>query len=284
MSAVSVKGKDLPQRKRALSKHRLIVLAVAPSLAFLCFLGFAFQKLRCPQTLEAAAPAFAGEASENASPASDPQKNSHLPVKILLDAPFLDQRPDFPTGCESVTAVMALQYYGVETDPEEFISSYLPLGNAPYRDENGTLLGCDPRKAFPGDPRSEKGWGCYAGVIQKALEKAAGPGFTVKELSGVSLSSLCETYLEEGVPVLLWITIDMEKPVKGATWLLEDSDESFTWIEPMHCALLVGYDEKNYYFNDPLSGKSVPYSKKSVETAYRGLGYQAVVLKPDKLS
>ncbi len=284
MSAVSVKRKGRLQRKRALPKHRLIVLAVVPSLAFLCFLGLALQKLRYPLPLEAVAPVSSGELFQTASSvsiANDPLSQSG---KLILDAPFLDQRPDFPTGCESVTAVMALQYYGVEMEPEEFISSYLPLGNAPYRNENGTLLGCDPRKAFPGDPRSEKGWGCYAGVIQKALEKAAGPDFTVKELSGVSLSSLCEAYLEKGVPVLLWITIDMEKPVVGASWLLEDSDESFTWIEPMHCALLVGYDEKNYYFNDPMSGKSVPYTKERVETAYRGLGYQAVVLKPDKLS
>ncbi len=198
--------------------------------------------------------------------------------EVLLDVPFLDQRQDFPTGCESVTAVMALNYYGKEMDPETFISNYLPLGNAPYRNEAGELVGCDPRKAFPGDPRSQTGWGCYAKVIQKALLEAAGPGFRVEELSGKSLSSLCRDYLDWGVPVLLWVTIDMDPPVEGATWQIEGSNETFTWIEPLHCALLVGYDRDHYYFNDPLQGKAVCYGKDQVETAYHGMGEQAVVL------
>lgn len=49
----------------------------------------------------------------------------------LLDAPFIDQRDKYPTGCESVTAVMALQYAGVEVSVEEFIDGYLPQGNTP---------------------------------------------------------------------------------------------------------------------------------------------------------
>ena len=35
-----------------------------------------------------------------------------------VDAPFIDQRDKYPTGCESVTAVMALQYAGVEITVE----------------------------------------------------------------------------------------------------------------------------------------------------------------------
>ncbi len=51
--------------------------------------------------------------------------------------PFIDQRDKYPTGCESVTAVMALQYAGVDITVEEFIDNYLPQGNAPYTREDG---------------------------------------------------------------------------------------------------------------------------------------------------
>ena len=50
-----------------------------------------------------------------------------------LDAPFIDQREKYPTGCESVTAVMALQYAGVDVTVEEFIDGYLPQGEAPHQ-------------------------------------------------------------------------------------------------------------------------------------------------------
>lgn len=195
----------------------------------------------------------------------------------LIDVPFLDQLPSFPTGCESVSAVMALQYAGVNITPEDFISNYLPLGNAPYRDQEGRLVGCDPRKAFPGDPRKETGWGCYAPVIGKALREAA-PGLSVEELSGVPLEELCETYLKHQVPVLLWVTIDMASPEEDVVFQIEGTEETFTWVFPLHCALLTGWDQNSYYFNDPLAGKNVTYPKQAVALAYEGLGSQAIVV------
>ena len=198
---------------------------------------------------------------------------------FLLDAPFLDQRPNFPTGCESVSAVMALQYAGVAMTPEEFVEGYLPLGTAPHRDEAGRRVGCDPREAFPGDPRKETGWGCYAPVIGKALREAA-PELTVEELSGVPLEELCESYLEKGIPLLLWVTIDMVPPEEDVTFQIEDSGETFRWISPLHCALLTGRDQTSYYFNDPLAGKNVAYPKDAVALAYEGLGSQAIAVFP----
>lgn len=199
--------------------------------------------------------------------------------KTLIDAPFIDQREEFPTGCESVTAVMALQYAGVDIQPGDFIDNYLPLGNAPLADENGDYWGCDPNLAFPGDPRLDSGWGCYAPVIVKAINEAADGKVQATELHDVPLTDLCETYIDKGVPVLLWVTIDMAEPKEGMSWLLEGSGERFTWVYPMHCALLTGYDKESYYFNDPMVGKNTAYPKENVEAAYAGLGKQAVVLE-----
>ena len=46
----------------------------------------------------------------------------------------------------------------------------------------------------------------------------------------------------------------------------------------MHCLLLVGYDATGYYFNDSLQGKNYRYSKSSVQTAYKAIGMQAVII------
>ncbi len=205
--------------------------------------------------------------------------------KLLLDLPFLDQREDWPTGCESVSAVMALQYFGVDITVEDFVEEYLPLGTAPHGNDQGIMVGSDPRKAFPGDPRTEGGWGCYAPVIQNALERLVKewPGakrLSVEAPTGTSLSELCEEYVGMGIPVLIWATIDMEPPQKDLTFLLEETGEEFQWIYPMHCLVLTGWDDTGYYFNDPMEGKGTHYLKEEAEEAHEGLGRQAVALVP----
>lgn len=199
-------------------------------------------------------------------------------VMTTLDVPFLSQLPEFPTGCESVSAVMALQYLGIEMTPGEFVDGYLPLGDAPHRDETGTLVGCDPAEAFPGDPRSESGWGCFAPVLLSALEEAAQDRYEARDLTGESLETLCTQYLESGVPVLVWVTIGMAPASQGDTWLLEDSGQPFTWTEPLHCAVLVGRDDTSYYLNDPLAEKNTAYPREAVEAAYKSMGSQAIAL------
>jgi len=53
--------------------------------------------------------------------------------------------------------------------------------------------------------------------------------------------------------------------------------ETFTWIEPEHCFLLVGYDGDGYYFCDPdLPDGIIRYERKLVEERYNELGSQAI--------
>ena len=202
-----------------------------------------------------------------------------------IDAPYLDQREKYPTGCESVTAVMALQYAGVDITVEEFIDNYLPQGNAPYTREDGTLVGADPWKVFLGSPYEESGWGCYAPVITGALEQLLQDrgleGLSVQELEGESLDKLCREYIDAGTPVLLWATIGMEEPVVSQTFTIQGTGEAFDWVYPMHCLLWVGEAGDSWLFHDPLAGEATPYRKDRVERAYQGLGCQAVALVPD---
>ena len=207
------------------------------------------------------------------------------PESFVLDAPFLDQREFYPTGCESVSAVMALQYFGVEIDTEEFIDGFLTLGNAPYEDETGRLVGCDPRESFPGDPRTEEGWGCYSPVIERALNDLLRDRFVSSPLmaespENKSLPELCEEYVAKGIPVILWATIDMEPPEEFLTFFIEGTDEEFQWIYPLHCLLLTGWNEDGYFFNDPSAGKNQFYPREETEFAYEGLGRQALALVP----
>ena len=194
----------------------------------------------------------------------------------IIDAPFISQMPDYPTGCESVATVMALQHAGVHKTVLSFINSYL------YR----TSLPFDPNISFGGDPRDTRNsYGCYSPVIKKALDKCfQSPEisfYKAVELKNVSLQQLCSDYIDKDIPVIMWATIDMKPWYNGDHWYY--NGKKIQWIAPEHCLLLVGYDDEHYIFNDPLKSKPFTYYKKAaVEQAYAGLFSQAVIIYMDR--
>lgn len=173
---------------------------------------------------------------------------------------------------------MLLNYYGCTVTAEEFASYYLPTGDAPHTDENGELIGCDPWEAFPGDPFSETGWGCYSTVIERAMnEFLTNTGYHAERLSGVPLYRL-KGYIDNDTPVMIWATICMEPPIESDIWTVPETGREITWVYPMHALILTGYDENGYYFSDPLAGQDIYYGKDSVEVAYTALFEQAIIL------
>ena len=171
--------------------------------------------------------------------------------------PYINQLVDYPTGCESVSAVMLLQAWGVDITVESFIDEYLPLGPVPEEGADGRIYGGDPSVVFLGSPYDGDAYGCYRPVIQKAMEKVLqdrGCSLTVQAPQVSSLSQVCDLTLEKGIPAVIWVTSGMRDFFQGQTWILPDGSE-FTWTAPEHCVVLVGEDEKYYYVHDPQVGR-----------------------------
>ncbi len=59
-----------------------------------------------------------------------------------------------------------------------------------------------------------------------------------------------------------------------------DDKKFFTWRYNEHCLVLVGYTDKCYVFNDPLSQKNTYYDKKTVEKRFEEMGKMAVTIVP----
>lgn len=74
-----------------------------------------------------------------------------------LPVPFIGQGQDLPTGCESVSAAMVLQYLGFSVTAEEFAREWLPRGRF-YRDENGVRHGRTPAGPLWGTPTTRRPW------------------------------------------------------------------------------------------------------------------------------
>ena len=216
--------------------------------------------------------------------------------KKLIKVPYIDQTKEWPTGCESVSAVMLLQYLGADISVKQFVEQYLE--KEPLVERDGRLYGGNPWKVFVGNPADDQSMGCYATVRKKALERGLrqgsvqgerpepgvrengsqeekrsaqaeeipGWGRRAVDLTGVSMEVLLREYIDNDKPVIFWASIDLKETYSGPEWILTDSGERFLWRSNEHCMLLVGYDEENYYFNDPWHDHGViGYERKLVE-------------------
>ena len=199
-----------------------------------------------------------------------------------IEVPYLDQSGAYPTGCESVSAVMLLQYLGYDISVDTFIEQYLEKED--FEEREGVWYGPDPRTHFCGSPYDEDSFGCYAPVICKALEKILGDAYEVLDRTGTEIDILIREYIDREMPVVFWACINMREPITGPQWKLKETGETFTWISNEHCMLLVGYDEEGYYFNDPYDNNGViRYPKDVVKDRYKAQHMQAVgVKKTDK--
>ncbi len=196
----------------------------------------------------------------------------------ILSVPYIDQRKNWPNGCEVVSTVMVLRYYGIDITVDHFIDGYLPIGSAP---KNGH--GSDPDQVYCGDPYSKNGWGCFSPAIVKALNSLLVPSYwSVEHSYSHSLPTLCDRYIDKNIPVIIWATVDMKDASKSSDYAhwYTDSGKRVTYNRYLHCLVLVGYDKDNYYFNDPMNPGNgtnyIAYPKDKVEKAYKQLGQQSI--------
>lgn len=203
-------------------------------------------------------------------------------MKKLIRAPYIDQTERWVYGCESIAAVMLLQYLGLDVQPDEFIEQYLP--RAMSTEMGGVMYARDPARYYINDPRDRTGWGCYAPCIRAALENAfaargAAETFAALDETGLTAARLCEKYIDRGMPVVFWATLDLQPSGGYDFWTLPDGRQ-FAWKGNEHCLLLVGYDKDSYWFNDPWHNHGCcPYPKALVEQRHREQGMYAVAVE-----
>ncbi|MBR3606301.1 MAG: C39 family peptidase [Lachnospiraceae bacterium] len=199
-------------------------------------------------------------------------------MKNIIATPYINQTPKYPTGCESVSAVMLLQYLGYSITPEEFIDIYLE--KKAFEKKEGILYGPDPNKYFCGSPYDENSFGCYAPVLKRAIEKVVKEDYLIIDETDTDLEELKREYLDQGMPVIFWACIKMREPIVGPSWVLFETEEEFTWISNEHCMLLVGYDDEGYYFQDPDENRGLMhYEKKLVENRHKAQYNMAIGMK-----
>lgn len=192
-----------------------------------------------------------------------------------IAVPLISQEEvGYQTGCELVSAAMVLNYYGIEASPEDV---YAVIKKTADREGNASY-GEDPDVYFIGDPRTSHAFGCYVHPLTDAMNQLLGEDWQAVNVSDSELEYLVENYLEQGIPIIIWATINMSNPQEGDSWMLSDG-RMFQWIAGEHCLVMVGSDEEYYYFNDPNhAGEVIGYEKALVQERYEQLGKQAIII------
>lgn len=195
-----------------------------------------------------------------------------------INVPYISQKGVLPTGCEIVSATMLLRYYGNQTSIYDFVDKHLEIAEKQYI--NGIPYAPTPDEAFIGNPRKSNGYGCYPPVIERALKSILGGAYTPKVTTGTPIETLIKNYIDNDIPVLLWATINMLPSYSGDSWYTKSTGERFTWTAQEHCMVLVGYDNENYYFNDPYNSNGfIGYRKVLLEARFRELGMRSLVIE-----
>ena len=118
------------------------------------------------------------------------------------------------------------------------------------------------------------GTGLYIDSLVRGL------GFAAVDETGAEIDELCRRYIDRGIPVLIWISIDLRPTVNGPWYRTEPERQSFMWISNEHCVVLSGYDREHYICCDPWEDRGVVrYPRETVWQRHRELGMQAVAVE-----
>ena len=219
-------------------------------------------------------------ASQTQSGASEGPQQLPLPASVHLDVPVIGQNPELPNGCEITSLTMLLRYLGFDVDKMTMAQEYLPRSEKFY--------GADPEVEFMGDPAQSSGescgFYCFQGpIVQAAKNYLAAQGqadaWDVTDITGVDAAGLAEQ-LAAGNPVLVWATIDFKDVRQSTKWTWTTaSGEDYTPLVDVHCLVLTGYEDNQFYLSDPLKTYESVRQQKFMEI-FTAMGSRAVVITP----
>lgn len=195
---------------------------------------------------------------------------------LYLDIPLIYQNPELPNGCEPVSITAALQFWGCSLDKFEIADHYLAKENFYWK--NGKLYGADPQVAFSGEPRDAMGWFVYEKPIVRAakdyINKIGKSELAVEAMDHASENELLDE-LNQGRPVVIWVTQDMKPARFDYSWTLVTTGEVFQAPTNLHCTVLHGYKNDVFYVMDPILGYK-EYPRDDFMAAYESLDARAI--------
>lgn len=217
------------------------------------------------------------------------ESHKHRPIgiagvkKTFIPVPIVIQTPELPNGCEITSLTSVLNYYGHPISKLTMADTYLPKERLIR--EGDKRYGPDPYKAYAGNPREQPGgWFSYPPPIIEAANKYAlevGSDLTATDISG-STEETIYSYLDKGIPVIIWVTKQLESPKVTSSWNIHDTGEHFAAPVNLHVVVLNGHRGNYVYAMNPLKGQVI-YNADAFFESYESLGSHAMVVEQMEL-
>ncbi|MCH1983270.1 C39 family peptidase [Ruminococcus sp. OA3] len=191
-----------------------------------------------------------------------------LPGVASLDIQPILQNPELPTGCESVSLTMALEFLGFELEKTTIADQYLIRSTTNFAE------------GYVGDPYSDHGAGIFPpGLTETAngFLKVHDSGMSAYDITGVEFEELY-SYIAAGYPVLIWSTMYYDEPQFAGAFSTA-GDRTYEWYNNEHCIVLGGYDltQNTAILFDPLRDTQV-MEIPDMKYLYDAVGKYAVVI------
>ncbi len=203
---------------------------------------------------------------------TNPKKSS-----TILNVNLIRQNPELRYGCEVTSLAMILNYAGVKTTKMDLYQSIQKDSDPIVRSRNGDILKWgNPADGFVGDMTGRKAGYAVFDKPMIALINQKLPGRAVN-LTNQPFDKVLE-HVSEGYPVVVWTTGDYRLPDRWEGWY--HGNQFIKTPLDLHAVVLVGYDHKYVYLNDPLSGKKqVRVEKEQFIASWKALQNRAVSYK-----
>ena len=130
-----------------------------------------------------------------------------------------------------------------------------------------------------GDPTEETGYICGTGAIVTAANAYltdVGSDMTAVAMKNAQPEELYDL-IDQGTPVVIWCTINMEDRAETDGWYREDGTY-MEWSTNDHGAVLIGYDEDTVTVADPIYNR-ITVSRAQFEKIFAERGGQCVILQ-----
>lgn len=195
----------------------------------------------------------------------------------LLNVDLIKQNPELKYGCEVTSLAMVLNYAGIKTTKMDLYHAIEKDPDPLIKSPKGDIIQWgNPADGFVGDMTGTKaGYAVFDKPMINLINQKL-PGRAVN-LTNQPFERVLE-HVSSGYPVVVWTTGDYRLPDRQEGW--HHGNQYIKTPLDLHAVVLVGYDSKYVYINDPLSGrKQAKVGKEQFISSWNALQKRAVSYK-----
>ncbi len=196
-----------------------------------------------------------------------------------IDVPIVMQYPELPNGCEITSLTAILNSYGMDVSKTTMADRYLP--KVAFSTQKGKRFGPNPHIAYAGNPRDlNDGWYAFATPIVNAAKDiiaANKKNLYAENVSGSTREEIL-SFIDQGIPVIVWVTLDLSPPIKRGGWYTEGTNEFHSSFTNLHAVVLNGWEDGKVHIMNPRKGQEI-VSGDVFFNSYEALESQALIIK-----